>query len=233
MNRLPHPCQADPAAEIASHPECESATQEHPLHDAMKITAEQIWNEFSGRLGQFIRGRVSDPALAEDILHDVFAKFQERCDEFRDPAKVQGWLFLVARNAVIDHYRTRKPTAEVTESLAAEPPQTLEIAELHAAFQRLIDSIPEPYREAIVLSELEGLTQAELAKRLGISLSGAKSRVQRGREQLKELLLDFCQREFRSFGKNSPCPNGIIPSPEEAGKILKQMRTRRRSRAGG
>ena len=233
MNLLPTARHADSETEIASHPECDSVPRKQTVHDAMKITAEQIWNEFSGRLGQFIRGRVNDPALAEDILHDVFAKFQARCDEFRDPAKVQGWLFLVARNAVIDHYRTRKPTAEVTESLAAEPPQTLEIAELHAAFQRLIDRVPEPYREALVLSELEGLTQAELAKRLGISLSGAKSRVQRGREQLKELLLDFCQREFQSFGKSSPCPNGLIPPPEEAGEMLKQMRTRRRARSGG
>ena len=200
-------------------------------HDAMKIPAEQIWNEFSGRLSQFIRSRVNDPTVAEDILHDVFAKYQARCEEFRDSAKVQGWLFLVARNAVIDHYRTRKSTSEVTESLAAEPLQTLEIAELHAAFQRLIDSLPEPYHEAIVLVELEGLTQGELAKRLGISLSAAKSRVQRGREQLKELLLDFCQREFRSFGRHSPCPNGLVPPPDEAREILQQMRSGRKTRS--
>jgi RNA polymerase sigma-70 factor (ECF subfamily) len=231
MNELENTRDTHSGMGVETHPQHDSVSPESKPLDAMKISPEQIWNEFSGRLGQFIRGRVSDPGLAEDILHDVFAKFQERCDEFRDPAKVQGWLFLVARNAVIDHYRTRKPTAEVNESLAAEPPQTLEIAELHAAFQRLIDSIPEPYREAVVLSELEGLTQAELAKRLGISLSGAKSRVQRGREQLKELLLDFCQREFRSFGKSSPCPNGLIPPPEEAREILKQMRAERTKRS--
>jgi RNA polymerase sigma-70 factor (ECF subfamily) len=176
---------------------------------------------------------VNDPATAEDILHDVFAKFQARCAEFHDPAKVQGWLFLVARNSVIDHYRTRKPTAAVSEALVAETPQTLEVTELHAAFQRLVDSVPEPYREALVLTEFEDLTQAELARRLGISLSGAKSRVQRGREQLKELLLEFCQREFRSFGRMSPCPNGLVPSPEEARKILEQMRRRRKPRSGG
>lgn len=231
MNELQNTRQSGSEADAETRLDCNSIRAEREPRDAMKIPAEQIWNEFSGRLGQFIRARVNDPTVAEDILHDVFAKYQVRCDEFRDPAKVQGWLFLVARNAVIDHYRTRKPTSEVTESLAAEPPQTLEIAELHAAFQRLIDSLPEPYREAVVFAELEGLTQAELAKRLGISLSAAKSRVQRGREQLKELLLDFCQREFRSFGRHSPCPNGLIPPLEEAKEILKEMRSGRKTRS--
>lgn len=231
MNERSNTRDTDSGMDVESIPSRDSVPVDRLPRDTMKITTEQIWNEFSGRLGQFIRGRVSNASAAEDILHDVFAKFQERCDEFHDPHKVQGWLFLVARNAVIDHYRTHKPTTEVTESLATELPQTLEMAELHAAFQRLIDRVPEPFREALVLVELEGLTQVELARRLGISFSGAKSRVQRGREQLKELLLEFCQREFLSFGKHSPCPNGLIPSPEEAKKILKQMRAGRRTRS--
>ncbi len=231
MNELQNTYRAHRRKDVEPGLDHDPIPAEHPPRDLMKITPEHIWNEFSGRLGQFIRGRVSDPALAEDILHDVFAKFQVRCEEFRDPAKVQGWLFLVARNAVIDHYRTRKLTSELTELLPVEPPLAIEVAELHAAFQRLIDRVPEPYREALVLAELRGLAQAEVAKQLGISLSAAKSRVQRGREHLKELLLEYCQREFRSFGKHSPCPNGLVPPPEEAGKILEQMRAKRKARS--
>ena len=189
----------------------------------MNTTVEQIWNEFSDRLGQFIRSRVNDPAMAEDILHDVFVKLQSRLDEFRDRAKVQGWLFLVARNAIIDHYRTRKPTSQVTESLPAETSCAFGMEELHGVFRRLVESLPEPYREAIVLTEYEGLTQGEMAKRLGISLSGAKSRVQRGREQLKELLLDFCEREFRHTPGVSPCPNGLVPPVERMRAPAKRM----------
>lgn len=233
MNEIENTRHADARTEVESCDELESVPGSPKSACAMKTTVEQTWNEFSGRIGQFIRARVNDPALAEDILHDVFARFQSRLDEFRDPAKVQGWLFLVARNAVIDHYRTRKPTSELTDSLPAEPPQTLEMAELHAMFGRLLNRVPEPYREALVLTELEGLTQAALARRLGISLSGAKSRVQRGREQLKELLLEFCQREFKHFGNSSPCPHGLIPSPLEAEKLVKQMRTPRRDQRRG
>src|SRR5215831_16205604 len=165
---------------------------------AMNAQVEQIWSESSARLGRFIRARVADPATAEDILHDVFVKLVSRLDEFRDPAKVQGWLFLVTRNAIIDHYRTRRPTSELAESLPVEQSTVgvNEMEELHIVFHRIIDGLPEPYREALTLTAFEGLTQEELAKRLGISLSGAKSRVQRGREQLKRMLLDFCDREF-------------------------------------
>jgi RNA polymerase sigma-70 factor (ECF subfamily) len=132
----------------------------------MMPTVERIWNDVAAKLGQFIRARVGDPATAEDILQDVFLKVQSRLAEFHDPAKVQGWRFLVARNAIIDHYRTRKPASELPESLPAEMPENVtEVEELKRVFRRIIDSLPEPYREALVLTEFEGLTQEELASR--------------------------------------------------------------------
>ena len=82
----------------------------------------------------------------------------------------------------------------------------LEHAEpLREAFRKMIFSLPEPYRQALVLTEFEGLTQKELASRLGISLSGAKSRVQRGREKLKQDLLECCRFEFDRRGKVIEC----------------------------
>lgn len=172
----------------------------------MKPTVETIWNEFAVKLGQFIAARVADSATAEDILQDVFLKIQNRLGQLQDPAKLQGWLYLMARNAIIDHYRTRKETTELPESLPAEPPaHDVEVEDLKAAFRRMIYSLPEPYRDALVLTEFEGLSQKELAKQLGISLSGAKSRVQRGREQLKQMLLERCEFEFDRLGRIIDC----------------------------
>ena len=172
----------------------------------MNATLEHIWHEFAVKLGQFIRSRVSDPATAEDILQDVFVKIQKRLGQLQDPAKLEGWIYLIARNAIIDHYRTRKETVEVSETLPVEAPANDgELEELKASFRRMIYSLPEPYREAIVLTELEGLTQQALADRLGISLSGAKSRVQRGRAQLKRLLDECCTFEFDRRGKVIDC----------------------------
>ena len=172
----------------------------------MNPTLEQIWHDFAEKLGQFIRSRVSDPATAEDILQDVFLKIQQKLGQLHDPAKLQRWIYLIARNAIIDHYRTRKQTEEIPETLVdEEEAESDELNGLKASFHRMIRSLPEPYREAVVLTELEGLTQKELAERLGISLSGAKSRVQRGRQQLKEMLLNCCRFEFDRRGGVVDC----------------------------
>jgi RNA polymerase sigma-70 factor (ECF subfamily) len=172
----------------------------------MNVTLEHIWYEFAEKLGQFIRSRVADPASAEDILQDVFVRIQKQLGRLRDPAKLQGWLYLIARNAIIDHYRTRKETVEVPESLPAESNgDEHELEELKAAFRRMIYTLPEPYREALLLTEFDGQTQQQLADRVGISLSGAKSRVQRGREQLKEMLQECCSFEFDRRGKVIGC----------------------------
>lgn len=172
----------------------------------MNATLEHIWHEFAVKLGQFIRSRVADPATAEDILQDVFVKIQKRLGQLQDPAKLEGWIYLIARNAIIDHYRTRKETVEVPETLPAEPAsRDGEIEELLTAFRRMIYSLAEPYREALVLTEFDGLTQQELADRLNISLSGAKSRVQRGRAQLKQMLDECCTFEFDRRGKVIDC----------------------------
>lgn len=182
----------------------------------MNATLEHIWNEFAGKLRQFIRHRVSDPESAEDILQDVFLKIHSRLSQLKDPAKLQGWLYLIARNAVIDHYRARRETVPVPEDLTSDAgSEPLEREELKASFRRMIFNLPEPYREALVLTEFDGMTQKALAKRLGISFSGAKSRVQRGRAQLKEMLHECCVFEFDRRGRvidchprcNTACPD--------------------------
>src|SRR5437868_3207321 len=115
----------------------------------MKPALEVIWKEFSTQLDRFIRVRVSDHAAAEDILQDVFFKLQSRLEEFRDPTRLRAWLMLVARNAIIDYYRTRKPTAELTDSLADPLSRDgIEEQELKTVFHRLLLSLPEQYREA-------------------------------------------------------------------------------------
>lgn len=176
----------------------------------MKHALEQIWNELAEKLRRFIRRRVANEAAAEDILQDVFLKLAKRAEELPEPAKLQGWVFLITRNAIIDHYRMRKETVAVPETLVDETVASPEEADgLNASLRRMIRSLPEPYREAVLLTGIDGVPQVGLAKRLGISLSGAKSRVQRGRQMLKKLLLDCCQFEFdRRGGINECTPRG-------------------------
>jgi RNA polymerase sigma-70 factor (ECF subfamily) len=182
----------------------------------MNPTLEQVWNELADDLRQFIERRVSDRSAAEDILQDVFLKAASRMDQLKDPAKFQGWLFLIARNAIIDHYRTRKQTVEVPETLTAnDDAEPAEAELLRSSFRRMIHSLPGPYREAILLTEFEGLSQIDLAQRLGISVSGAKSRVQRGRHQLKQMLLECCEFEKDRRGRVFDCtPRSPESCPE-------------------
>ena len=173
----------------------------------MNAALETVWTDVASKLRGYIRTRVRDHAAAEDIMQDVFLKAHTRIAQLQSPEKLEGWLFLIARNAVADHYRKSKPHEELPAELATEAPdpEFENACELRAAFRRMIEQLPAPYGQALTLTEFEGLTQKQLAARLGISLSGAKSRVQRGREKLKEALLDCCRFEFDRRGQSIDC----------------------------
>ncbi|MCM2315666.1 MAG: RNA polymerase sigma factor SigZ [Thermoanaerobaculia bacterium] len=166
---------------------------------------EDVWRRFSTRLAGFLRSRLPDQALADDVLQEVFVKVHAGIHTLRDDERMQPWLYQIARNAIADHFRARPgivPTdgIEAAAGVAVEEPAREAEQKLAASLLVFIDDLPERYREAIRLTEIDGLTQAELATRLGISLSGAKSRVQRGREKLKDLLLDCCHVEVDRNG---------------------------------
>jgi RNA polymerase sigma-70 factor (ECF subfamily) len=161
-----------------------------------------IWEELHGRLSHFIRARVSDPQEAEDILQEVFLKIHTSLGGIRDASKVEGWIFRIGRNAVVDHYRSRRPTADLSDRLEQPLPEEPDSADaLSGSMRGMADSLPEPYREAVIRIDLEGIPQAEFARQAGISLSGAKSRVQRGRRLIREMLLECCHFEFDRYGR--------------------------------
>ncbi len=171
----------------------------------MAVTTSEIWEDFRDALRRFIAKRVQDEDDAEDILQDVFVKIHDNIDKLRDDTRVQAWIYQITRNAIVDHHRTRR--------LPLAPPEIAEMARSEAAtdsdaeieiascLNPLIDQLPEKYSEAIRLTELQGLTQKEMAEDLGISLSGAKSRVQRARSKLKDTLTSCCHFEFDQSGR--------------------------------
>ena len=166
-------------------------------------TLEAIWEEYCCRLLAFIRGRVSDPAEAEDILQEVFLRVHRNLCCLPQPSKMDSWIYQIARNLIIDHYRRRKELVVIPESLPAEAdfPEEDPEAELALSLSELVNELPEPYRQALLLTEYQGLSQVEMAERLGISLSGAKSRVQRARQKLRDMLLTCCHFELDRRGR--------------------------------
>lgn len=163
---------------------------------------ELLWRDYRDRLVRFVQRRVNDAATAEDIAHDVLVRAYQKRDTLRSGQKFEAWLYQITRNAVIDHYRARRPAEELPAELAAPDQEGGRAAreELAGCLRPLVAALPEHYRDAVLLSELHGLTQNEAAQRLGLSLSGAKSRVQRARRMLEEKLLACCQVELDHRG---------------------------------
>lgn len=166
------------------------------------IHIETIWNEYYEQLLQFILKRVPDKATAEDILQNVFLKMLTHIDSLKDSTKIKGWLYQIARNAIVDHFRKVKKSENmavfVSEEDEAIEGDVMEVVESWVS--PFINSLPEKYREALILSELKGMSQKEMAVHQGISYAAAKTRVQRGRMLLKQKLTECCIFHADKYG---------------------------------
>jgi RNA polymerase sigma-70 factor, ECF subfamily len=167
---------------------------------------QQDWNAVRERLHGFILRRINDRQDAEDVLHDVLIKMHGNLDSLKNHDRAEAWAYQITRNGIADYYRRRQAQSITTDSLddfdllptSVDSP-SLE-REIATCLRPMIDQLPEHYREAVVLADLEGVTQREVADRLGISVSGAKSRVQRGRDRLREILHECCVFEHDRLG---------------------------------
>jgi RNA polymerase sigma-70 factor, ECF subfamily len=164
---------------------------------------DQIWRDYHEGLLGFIRRRVGAADLAEDVLQDVFVKAHSRLDTLANADRIQSWLYQIARNTIIDYHRARKSAEPLPDEVAEqlEHDNDEEWRALGKCVLPMIETLPEGYRDALLLSEIDGLPLKEVAERLNLSLPGAKSRVQRGRERLKRAFLDCCHLKFDCRGK--------------------------------
>lgn len=189
-----------------------------PVSEASRSETDLLppggWEESRARLVSFVRGRLEDPDEAEDVVHEVFVRALERADTLTDDGRIEAWLYQITRNVLIDRHRSRTSAARALETFPGEA-ETRTLggasrtdeseadgarAELAACLRPLVADLPEDYRLAVSMSELDGEKQREVAERLGLSVSGAKSRVQRGRRLLRERLLACCAVELDRTG---------------------------------
>lgn len=170
----------------------------------MDKTTESVWQEMRRPLQRYVAGRIRNVQDREDVLQNIFCKIHVNIDRLQDATRIQAWVFQITRNALIDFYRTQRPgsslselPAEVAVPAETEPELLTEVIE---CIKTIVANMPEKYRSAIELAEFAEISQTELARQTGLSLSGAKSRVQRGRRKLKEILLDCCKVELDNYG---------------------------------
>jgi RNA polymerase sigma-70 factor, ECF subfamily len=178
------------------------------------------YRELESRLRPFVARRVSAHTEVDDVMQDVFLRMQRCLADLRDEERFGPWVYQVARSAIAEHRRSRArhPLATGEPPDIAEPqPESDEGAvarEVSTYLVPFIAMLPSPYREALTLTELEGVTQKTAAEMMDVSLSGMKSRVQRGREKLRGLLEDCCEIALDARGRVIACelrPDGKQP----------------------
>ena len=168
-------------------------------------TRDEVAADLHDRLRAFVGRRIGDPHAADDVTQEVLLRLHRNLGELRAEERLDAFAYRIARNAIIDHYRARASAKEsvfdpddVTRRINAdggdsEADDSAGRQELARCLQPVVRRLPEPYRAALTLTDLGDLTQAQAAELAGISLPGMKSRVQRARTQLHELLTSCCQ----------------------------------------
>jgi RNA polymerase sigma-70 factor (ECF subfamily) len=181
--------------------------------DDLTLDTEDVWREFGDRLGAFVRRRVTDPDRAEDVLGEIVLRVHRNIGRVEDREHLVRWLYRITRNAVIDEYRRAErerarhdalpaDVADVADPVADLPgeDQPDVLTELATCMRPLLDRLPDEQRRALELTELDGLTQTAAAAQEGVSVSGMKSRVQRGRHRLAALLGRCCELTLDARG---------------------------------
>lgn len=175
---------------------------------------ETLWQESSSRLGAWFERKTGSASDADDLLQETFVRVHERLDTLADATSVRAWIGAIANNVLADHHRrsgVRAGTSVVEgDELAAPSSQDTIDRTVAAWMESFLAQLDPDDAEALRIVDLEGRTQAELAERKGLTLSAAKSRVQRARARLRARLEACCAFAFDrrggilSFEKRTP-----------------------------
>lgn len=171
--------------------------------------ARGAWKELEQRLRPYLARRVASAADIDDLLQDIFVRLHRGLPTLRDDEGFGGYVYRIANSAIVDkaRQRARTPRLGVVDDIEAESPDgddTLQ-SDLGECVALFVSRLPSPYREAITLTELQGLTQKDAAEMLGVSLSGMKSRVQRGRDKIRHMFDECCRISVDGRGRVIEC----------------------------
>jgi RNA polymerase sigma-70 factor (ECF subfamily) len=172
---------------------------------------EAAWQDFSAELRSFIGRRVARPEDADDILQLVALRLTQNAATDRDRRTLLAWLYTVTRNAITDYYRSAPRRREIATDDIPEQPATdpsaddedaeLALAGLASCVRPLLKLLPDDQATAVERVDLGGTSQVDAARAAGISVSGMKSRVQRGRRGLQHLIAACCEIQLDVRGE--------------------------------
>lgn len=161
---------------------------------------DAAWRKHAPELRSWLRKNMNQPQDVDDMMQDLFMKALGQGSKFCSIANARAWLFEVARNTMADRLRVRREMVELPDDLASEVDDRQAVDQLSACLPRVLAELSRTDREAIDLCDLEGLSQAEYAAKVGLNLSAAKSRLQRARQKMRERMTQACQVKFDGQG---------------------------------
>jgi RNA polymerase sigma-70 factor (ECF subfamily) len=171
------------------------------LTDSPVGCLNMAWRQHVAEIRQFLVHRTGNKDDAEDLLQELFIKALHHGGAFCEIDNPRAWLFHVARNLVIDRLRLTKTQVPLPDDICAEPePELPPIDDLSQCIPRVLSELSPVDREAILLCDLQGMTQQAYAQRVGLTLPAAKSRVLRARARLQAQLVSACQVSFDEAG---------------------------------
>lgn len=169
----------------------------------MTTEVTNIWTNFHKELKVFILNKTRNSADTDDILQEVFIKIIKNIEKVNQAENLRYYLYGIVRNAINDYFRNRIQVIdnrEIQEKITEEETQSLNTTIAECCIKPFINKLPDNYRDALLITEFQDISQKDLAVKLNISYSGAKSRVQRGKEKLKELILNCCSYQSDKYG---------------------------------
>lgn len=165
----------------------------------MNTSFDRIWMEFNSPMKAYVKKHIHNEQDVEDILQSIFLKIHNNMDKLSDVSKLSSWIYTIARNTMNDYYRAKDNYLYIENLpehsfIEHQDEETLN-KEIGKCLIHMIQDLPDIYKQALILTEIEHYTQKELAMKLGLSVSGAKSRVQRARHKLKGMMMNCCSIE--------------------------------------
>ena len=170
--------------------------------------------QFRDPVRRFVGARVRNEAVANDPTQEIFVRVIKQLPRVKDHRRVTGWIFHIARNVVSDHFRALRSSKLFREEEMSEDggrPEAIEREEsqlrdeLAFYVRGVVKGLPPVYREALLLTDYEGMSQVDMAKHRGLDISAAKSRVRPARQRVREIVEKCCHVEFDSYGTRVDC----------------------------
>tara|TARA_R110000787_G_scaffold12665_6_gene40707 strand:- start:1758 stop:2297 length:540 start_codon:yes stop_codon:yes gene_type:complete len=155
------------------------------------MTTNEVWTQYSDDVKRFIVSKVHEHAIADDILQDTFLKVHTKLHTLRDQTKLKSWIFSIARNSIMDHFKKANKTFEFADFES----ETKILKNIHTeqdCLRGILLSLPKKYRDPLFLSDIKGLKQGEVANQLNQNLPTTKSQIQRARKLISQGFMDCC-----------------------------------------